>query len=132
MGIAHLHFNNIVHRDLACRNLLMCNEKSKSLRVVVSDFGFSRQLDQEASATTKSHVGPVRWMAPEAILNKQYSGKSDVWAFGALIYELMEEKVPYSNHGNLQVAVKVTSSGLRLTPESNWPFHLPEVLKLYD
>jgi len=129
MGVGYLHEYDVIHRDLACRNLLMKREEGK-LKVVVSDFGMGRQLlDNKEQDTTKNTVGPVRWMAPEAILNQEYSAYSDVWSFGAMIYELMEETVPYRNLGNLAVAVKVTRDGLRLTADSdNWPPSLVNVM----
>jgi predicted Ser/Thr protein kinase len=71
-GINHLHSNNIVHRDIAARNILLHNDEAK-----VTDFGMSRLIDeQQQRGTTKSELGPIRWMAPEALKEKQYSAKS--------------------------------------------------------
>jgi len=128
VGIAHLHKQKIIHRDLACRNLLINNDSSR-LRVVVSDFGFSREVTEGESSQTKSSVGPVRWMAPESILHQQYSEKTDVWSFGAMVYELIEEEIPFKKLGNLQVAMQVTSKGLQLFPSDGaWPPKLEEIL----
>jgi hypothetical protein len=71
-GINHLHSNNIVHRDIAARNILLHNDEAK-----VTDFGMSRLInEQQQRGTTKSELGPIRWMAPEALKEKQYSAKS--------------------------------------------------------
>ncbi len=71
-GVLHLHSNNIVHRDLAARNILLSHNEAK-----ITDFGMSRLVGSENSkGTTTSELGPIRWMAPEAIRSKQYSTKS--------------------------------------------------------
>jgi predicted Ser/Thr protein kinase len=70
-GIVHLHSNNIVHRDLAARNVLLHQGEPK-----ITDFGMSRVVDEHQRGTTKSELGPIRWMAPESLKNKQYSTKS--------------------------------------------------------
>jgi hypothetical protein len=70
-GISHLHSNNIVHRDLAARNVLLHQGEPK-----ITDFGMSRVVDEQQRGTTKSELGPIRWMAPESLRDKQYSIKS--------------------------------------------------------
>jgi hypothetical protein len=70
-GISHLHSNNIVHRDLAARNVLLNQGEPK-----ITDFGMSRVVDEQQRGTTKSELGPIRWMAPESLRDKQYSNKS--------------------------------------------------------
>lgn len=56
-GVYHLHRHNIVHRDLAVRNLLLSADGT----VRVADFGLSRDTVDDGN-TTKSNVGPLRWM----------------------------------------------------------------------
>ena len=71
-GLNHLHSNNIVHRDVAARNVLVHQNEPK-----LTDFGMSRLIDeQQQRGTTKSELGPIRWMAPESLKNKEYSAKS--------------------------------------------------------
>jgi predicted Ser/Thr protein kinase len=77
-GVYHLHKHNIVHRDLAARNILL----NASGEPKITDFGMSRILEKADEGKTNSGVGPVCWMAPESIAQRQYSKKSDVWTFG--------------------------------------------------
>ena len=58
-GIGHLHSEEIIHKDLAARNILL----GENLIAKVSDFGLSRILeDSNTSHTTQSTVGPIKWM----------------------------------------------------------------------
>ncbi len=71
-GISHLHANNLVHRDIAARNVLLHQGEPK-----LTDFGMTRLVDEEQQrGTTKSELGPIRWMAPESLRAKEYSTKS--------------------------------------------------------
>ena len=62
----------VIHRDLACRNVLV--GEGKVLKI--ADFGLSRDTDLYVS--TLSTKLPIRWMAPESIMDRVFSEKSDV------------------------------------------------------
>eukprot|EP01117_Protostelium_nocturnum_P010070 TRINITY_DN3593_c0_g1_i4.p1 TRINITY_DN3593_c0_g1~~TRINITY_DN3593_c0_g1_i4.p1 ORF type:complete len:384 (+),score=90.75 TRINITY_DN3593_c0_g1_i4:3338-4489(+) len=109
-GMLHLHKEKIIHRDLAARNILL----SKHLEVKVADFGLSRQQNNEIE-TTKSNIGPIRWMAPEAINRRQYSSMSDAFSFGICIWEILVGKDPHEEMSLIEVAIAVTTRGLRPT-----------------
>lgn len=75
--MSYLHGQNVVHRDLACRNLLVKREDDDYL-VKVSDFGLS---EKGSSADKGGALLPIKWCAPE-VLKKVTNGgtaKSDVW-----------------------------------------------------
>lgn len=92
-GMAYLHEKDVIHRDLACRNVLI----SKHGVAKVSDFGMSRiGSDIYVSENTKQF--PIRWCAPETIQNRKYSQKTDIYSFGVVMWEVLTRGGhPYAN-----------------------------------
>jgi len=81
-GMYHLITENIIHRDLEARNVLL----TKDLTLKISDFGYSRLVQgSDSGSKTTSTVGPLKWMAPESITGQIYNEKTDVWSFGVTI-----------------------------------------------
>ena len=75
----------IIHRDLACRNVLVGDDKS----LKVSDFGMSRLLPPDEVYVPTSHGPlPLRWMAIEALFYRKFSTKTDVWSYGVVLWEI--------------------------------------------
>eukprot|EP00494_Astrolonche_serrata_P025841 UN26102 len=86
-GIWNLHSSFLVHRDLALRNLLI---DLKRLRIVVTDFGLSRFVENfQNSGETASRIMPIYWSAPESLNDQKFNNKSDIWSFGVLCWELL-------------------------------------------
>jgi serine/threonine protein kinase len=116
-GIAHLHQAHIVHRDLATRNILV----STLLTPKVSDFGMSRRLDDDETASTTEELrGPIKWQAPEQLrgARRAYSFKSDVFSFAVLLTEIVNRRLPWHNYSNRSAAIEVVS-GARTVVDSH-------------
>lgn len=94
--------NQIVHGDLACRNVLVyeLDEREPSrISVKLTDFGLTR-VSTLASTTT---IIPIRYAAPELLANQPlYSEKSDVYSMGVLMWEVFSPppQLPFSAIGN--------------------------------
>lgn len=80
-GMLYLSIKNIVHCDLACRNLLI----TSGHQVKISDFGLSNLGDTNFHQT-RMKVVPVKWSAPEVLKSHNFSVLSDVWSFGGNAY----------------------------------------------
>ncbi|KLO13876.1 kinase-like protein [Schizopora paradoxa] len=118
-GLKYLHSNGIIHADLKSGNILISDEGNPLL----CDFGISR-LPQ--MTTTSSTRGTPRWMASE-LLQATHNGsrvkhdeKSDIWAFGMVIYELLSWKLPYYDLENDMFVISVIVAGhLPIAPEES-------------
>lgn len=114
-GVAFLHHVGVVHRDIAARNVLV----SEGYRALVADFGLARMVDIRerggaGAATTKSNIGPVRWMAPECLQSKEYSEASDVYAFAMLLWEMWHPgQVPFHDQSIVDVMMRVLQADAR-------------------
>ena len=64
---------DVIHRDLACRNVLVGENKI----LKISDFGLSKEIDGVYASSSKIRL-PIRWMAPEAITHCLFSEKSEM------------------------------------------------------
>lgn len=124
-GIFHLHSEQIVHRDLATRNVLLAAD----LTPKVCDFGMSRHLGNSNADTTKNDVGPLKWMAPEAIAENIYSFKTDIYSFGVVCWEILSCTDPYPDLTPGQVAARVVTSDFRLTIPDDCPEPLAKLMK---
>ena len=76
----------IVHRDLACRNILV--GEGKILKI--TDFGMSRMVDTENPVYVRTSHGnmPLKWMAIESIQERRFTTASDVWSYGVVLWEI--------------------------------------------
>ncbi len=132
-GCVYLEELHFVHRDLAARNCLVriihlgsTEENDVYQRVVkIGDFGLARDIYRNDYYRKEGEgLLPVRWMAPESLVDGVFTTQSDVWAFGVLLWEIMTlGHQPYPARNNLEVLNYVRSGG-RL----NQPPHCPEGL----
>ena len=90
---------NIVHRDLACRNILLGEDK----KLKITDFGMSREVEEVYVKKTKGRL-PLKWMAIESIISREFTTASDVWAYGVVLWEIGT----LGNYSQLKITVTAT------------------------
>ncbi|KAK2187383.1 hypothetical protein NP493_167g01010 [Ridgeia piscesae] len=84
-GMEYLSSKMCIHRDLAGRNVLVAEDYV----LKIADFGLTRNIPNNDyyKKTTDGRL-PVKWMAPEALFDRKYTCKSDVWSYGILLWEI--------------------------------------------
>ena len=116
-AMSHLEMNNLIHRDLAARTCLV----GRRMIVKVSDFGLTRFVIDDEYTSSFGSKFPIKWAAPEVLNYTKFSSKSDVWAFGILMWEVFSGgKTPYRGMGNVEVVESVVN-GHRLERPSRCP-----------
>lgn len=104
-GLAHMHWNHRLHRDIKSDNILI----DAAGRVKLADFGFSIGLTEEQQKRT-SVVGTPYWMAPELIRGQEYDGKVDVWSMAITALEMADGEPPFMGTEPLRAMLAITTS----------------------
>jgi len=85
-----IHSKGIVHRDVKPSNILLAGE-----RAVLSDFGIAKALDTQLSTEVVQVRGTVIYMSPEQAMGKKATPRSDLYALGIVLYEMLTGRVPF-------------------------------------
>ena len=102
-GLHYLHKEGVLHKDLKAGNVLV----SKTAVAKLADFGVSQRSHQAADSLATHHGGgTLCFMAPE-VIRGAVCAKSDVWALGMMLIQVLEGEAPFQHLSELQVAEKI-------------------------
>jgi len=99
-GVAHAHRNAVIHRDLKPSNILV----SEAGEPYIVDFGVAKQVDDDAPELTVSSLGTgpgtLNYMSPEQVTGGKVDTRSDIYALGTILYQLLTDRLPYNLTGS--------------------------------
>ena len=101
-GIAHAHDSYIIHRDIKPQNIMIEDDG----RIKITDFGIAMALNATQLTQTNSVLGSVHYLPPEQASGKSATIKSDIYAMGILMYELITGSVPFKGDNAVEIALK--------------------------
>ena len=101
-GLAFAHEQGLIHRDVKPQNILLNGDG----RAKVTDFGIARSLDVDGMTQTGTVLGTSNYIAPEQASGQRVDAHSDVYALGAVLYELLAGEVPFAGESFVAVAMK--------------------------
>ncbi|XP_058680547.1 serine/threonine-protein kinase PAK 1-like, partial [Ammospiza caudacuta] len=120
-GLDFLHANDVIHRDVKSDNILLRTDGS----VKLADFGLATQLSPEQSRRC-SVTGTPWWMAPEVVTGQPYGPKVDIWSFGIVGIEMIEQEPPYMGESSGTATYLIATVG---TPQLRQPKLLSALLR---
>ena len=101
-GISHAHDSYIIHRDIKPQNIMIEDDG----RIKITDFGIAMALNATQLTQTNSVMGSVHYLPPEQASGKSATVKSDIYALGILMYELITGSVPFKGDNAVEIALK--------------------------
>uniref|UniRef100_A0A7N8Y2Q4 Inactive tyrosine-protein kinase 7 n=1 Tax=Mastacembelus armatus TaxID=205130 RepID=A0A7N8Y2Q4_9TELE len=117
-GMEHLSNHRFVHKDLAARNCLINSQR----RVKVSSLSLSKDVYNSEYYHYRQAWIPLRWLPAESVFEDDFSTKSDVWAFGVLMWEVFSHgEMPYSKLSDDEALEGLQTGKLKLPVPDGCP-----------
>ncbi|HET9325064.1 MAG TPA: serine/threonine-protein kinase [Gaiellaceae bacterium] len=117
-GLEHAHAAGLVHRDVKPQNLLVGADDT----LKIADFGIARPVDGTQLTLAGTVLGTAAYLSPEQALGEQVTGAADIYSLGAVLYELLAGRPPYTFDSLDELSVKQ-----RQGPPPSLPAASPEL-----
>jgi len=121
-GLAEAHRLGVIHRDLKPSNIII--DKEGNARIM--DFGIARSLRTKSITGEGVIIGTPEYMSPEQVEGKEADQRSDIYALGVILYEMLTGRAPFEGDTPLSIAVKQKTEAAPDPRKSN--AHVPEDL----
>jgi len=107
-GLSAAHKQGIIHRDLKPENVILTETRPGRFHARLLDFGIAKQIDDDGPRLTQAGMvfGTPEYMAPEQARGKPVDVRSDIYALGTMLYELLTGEPPFVGTDKLQIMHK--------------------------
>lgn len=107
------HRQGIIHRDIKPENILISPSSDETVQLKVLDFGIARVLNTSKSQKKMTDsripfVGTPHYMAPEQVARSQYDARTDLYAVGVVLFEMLSAQYPFDNENLLALLLQKT------------------------
>jgi serine/threonine protein kinase/tetratricopeptide (TPR) repeat protein len=122
-ALVHAHAHRVIHRDLKSANVMV----RPNGQVTLLDFGLARQLDGVAAGAlavpatgveSTTAGGTLPYMAPEILRGETADARTDLWAFGVLLYEMVSGRLPFSGRTAYEVSSAILNDAPAPLPDN--------------
>ncbi|XP_052871589.1 LOW QUALITY PROTEIN: ovarian-specific serine/threonine-protein kinase Lok-like, partial [Anopheles cruzii] len=129
-AVGYLHKQGITHRDLKPDNILLLDDRERTL-LKQPDFGLSKFVDKNSMMRTL--CGTPLYVAPEILQTNgsgSYTRKIDIWSMGVVLFTMLSGNVPFSDHFGSPVVEQIKHSKFSMRPSTAWKGVSSEAKKL--
>lgn len=127
LGLEHMSNQRFVHRDLATRNVLLTSR----LELKISHMALARDMYANEYVIINNQTAlPLRWLSAEAVLEADYSTKSDVWAYGVFIWEVLHlADMPHKNRSDEELLKGLKAGDVALEFSEHCPSEMIDLVR---
>lgn len=130
-GLGAAHKEGIVHRDLKPENIILMETRPGRYHARLLDFGIAKRIDDDEPRLTQAGMvfGTPEYMAPEQARGKTVDARSDIYALGTMLYELLTGDPPFTGTDKLRI-MQQQANEVPKTPTVFMPgIHVPPELE---
>ena len=102
-ALTRAHRLNVIHRDIKPANVLIAKDGTPRL----TDFGIAHMPDKEKLTNTGSIMGTYAYLSPEACTGEELDRRTDIWAFGVMLYEMLSSKHPFIGNSDYAALIAI-------------------------